>query len=96
MRFNADAVPEQLAIVAEAFGLPRNGRSDHEMAIAASETVREFIGQLEMPQQLQEVGMEEALLPMLAQNLLMSKAVLNNPKPINSESQALTFLEGMW
>ena len=51
MRFNADAVPEQLADVAEALGVPRNGRSDYEMAIVAADLVREFIGQLDMPQQ---------------------------------------------
>ena len=96
MRFNADTVPEQLADVAEALGVPRNGRSDYEMAIAAADLAREFIGQLDMPQQLREAGVEKALLPRLAQNVLLSKAVLNNPKPVNSESQALTFLEGMW
>ena len=96
MRYNADAVPEQLAIVAEVFGLPRNGRSDYEMANNVAGLVHEFVGQLDMPQQLREVGVEKSLLPRLAQNLLLSKAVLNNPKPINSESQALNFLEGIW
>jgi maleylacetate reductase len=96
MRFNADAVPEQLAIVAETFGVPWNNRSDFEMAIAASEIVREFIGQLYMPQQLREVGVEKSILPRLAKNLLLSKAVLSNPKPVTSEKQAIAFLEGMW
>ena len=96
MRFNADAVPEHLAIVAEAFGVPRDGRSDFEMAIIASEIIREFIGQLDIPQQLREVGVEKSLLPRLARNLLLSKAVLTNPKPVTSEKQAIAFLEGMW
>jgi alcohol dehydrogenase class IV len=96
MHFNADAVPEQLAVIAEAFGVPRNGRSDYEMAIAAADLVREFIYQLDMPQQLREVGVEKVLMPRLARNLLLSKAVLNNPKPVASENQAIAFLEGMW
>ncbi len=96
MHFNADAVPEQLAVIAEAFGVPRNGRSDYEMAIAAADLVREFIYQLDMPQQLREVGVEKVLMPRLARNLLLSKAVLSNPKPVASENQAIAFLEGMW
>ena len=96
MHFNADAVPEQLAVIAEAFGVPRNGRSDYEMAVAAADLVREFIYQLDMPQQLRGVGVEKVLLPRLARNLLLSKAVLSNPKPVTSENQAIAFLEGMW
>ena len=96
MRFNADAVPEQLAVIAQAFGVPRNGRSDYEMAIVAADLVREFIYQLDMPQQLRGVGVEKVLLPRLARNLLLSKAVLSNPKPVTSENQAIAFLERMW
>jgi len=96
MRFNADADPAQLAVIAEAFGVPRNGRSDYEMAVAAADLVREFIYQLNVPQQLRDVGVDKALLPRLARNLLLSKAVLSNPKPVTSENQATAFLEGMW
>ena len=72
--------------------------SDFSLAspFAAADLVREFIGQLDMPQQLREVGVEKALLPRLGQNLLLSKAVLSNPKPVTSENQAIAFLEGMW
>jgi alcohol dehydrogenase class IV len=96
MRFNADVVPEQLAVIAEAFGVPRNGRFDYEMAIATVDLVREFISQLDIPQQLRMVGVEKALSPRLAQNLLLSKAAFSNPKPVASENQAIAFLEGMW
>jgi alcohol dehydrogenase class IV len=96
MRLNADAVPEQLAIVAEAFGASRNGRSDYEMAIIAADLIREFIGHLGMPQRLRKVGVEKSLLPRLGQNLLLSKAVLSNPKQVTSKDQAIAFLEGMW
>ncbi len=96
MRFNADAVPERLAAVAKAMGVQRNGRSDYEMALLAADVTQELIGQLKMPQRLHEVGLKKSLLPKLGQNLLISKAVLSNPKPLTSEREALAYLEAMW
>lgn len=96
IRFNADAEPERLAVVAEALGVLRNGRSDNEMAFLAAEAAQALIGKMNMPRRLREVGLEKSLLPRLAQNLLVSKAVLNNPKPLTSERDAIAYLEAMW
>lgn len=96
MRFNADVAAEELAVVAEAMGVVRNGRSDYEMALAAADTTNVIIGNLNMPQRLQQIGVTKSLLPLLAQNLLLSKAVRSNPKALTSEDQALAYLQGMW
>jgi maleylacetate reductase len=96
MRFNAEAVPQQLALVAEALGVQRSGRSDFEMALAAADAAQALTRHLNTPQQLRQAGVARSLLPQLAKNMLLSKAVLNNPKPLTSEEQALTFLEEMW
>ncbi len=96
MRFNAGAAPQQLAIVAEAMGVQRNGRTDGAMALAAADAAEALIRQLDMPQQLRQVGVEESLLPQLAKNLLLSKAAQSNPKPLTSEKEALAYLAEMW
>jgi alcohol dehydrogenase class IV len=96
MRFNAEAVPQQLALVAEALGVQRNGRSDFEMALAAADAAQDLTRRLNTPQQLRQAGVARSLLPQLAKNMLLSKAVSNNPKPLTSEEQALAFLESMW
>ncbi|MDX1416373.1 MAG: iron-containing alcohol dehydrogenase [Candidatus Promineifilaceae bacterium] len=96
LRFNADTVPAELALVAEAMGIERDGRSEYEMALAAAATAEQLIGSLGMPQKLRDVGIDQALLPTLAQNLLLSKAVQANPKPLLSTEQAFDYLKGMW
>jgi alcohol dehydrogenase class IV len=96
MRFNAEAVPQQLALVAEALGVQRSGRSDVEMALAGADAAQSLTRRLNTPQQLRQAGVARSLLPQLAKNMLLSKAVLNNPKPLASEEQALAFLEEMW
>jgi len=96
IRFNADAVALELALSAEAMGIMREGRNDIEMALAMADHVYEFIDQLGMPHRLREVGVDQTLLPKLAENMFENQAVRNNPKPVTSVAQTLPYLEAMW
>jgi alcohol dehydrogenase len=96
IRFNADTVAAQLALSAEAMDIKRDGQSDHDMSLALADHVFELIGQLNMPQRLRDVGIDKSHLPQLADDMLKSKAVSSNPKPVISVAQTLPYLEAMW
>ena len=95
MRFNADAVALQLAQVAEAMGLAREGRSDEALALAAAQWVYDLVGQMKAPQHLRDVGVAEADLPRLARLAAESRTVQNNPKPVTA-AQVEEILRAAW
>ena len=55
-----------------------------------------MIGQMELPQHLRDVGVEERDLARLAQVALQSAAVRNNPKPIMEAAQIESVLRAAW
>jgi alcohol dehydrogenase class IV len=96
VRFNADTVGPQLALAAEAIGIPRDNLGDTSLAFALADHLEELIARLGQPQRLREAGVPRELLPRLAENLLESKAVQSNPKPLAGVDEAFVFLEAMW
>ena len=96
VRFNADAVAPQLAIVAEAMGIARAGRDDEALALAAADALAALVRQLGQPQRLRDVGVTRAQLPALADALLASAAVAGNPKPLGTVDAAGAYLGAMW
>ncbi len=96
IRFNADTVGELLVPAAEAMGIRREGRNDCEIAFDLAAHIFALIGRLNVPQCLRDAGVDKSMLPKLAENMLKSKAVRNNPKPVTSVEQMLSYLEAMW
>jgi maleylacetate reductase len=96
VRFNADAVASQLALVAEALGVVRGGRDDVALARAAADHLSALVRALGQPQRLRDVGVPRAQLPALADALLASGAVAANPKPLGGVEGARAYLEAMW
>lgn len=96
MRFNADALAEPLALVAEAMGIERGSKTNEEMALASADFAYELIGRLGAPQRLRDVDVPEELLPKLAENMLKSSSVGSNPKPIGTVENALAYLQQMY
>ena len=96
VRFNAEAVAPRLAKVAEAMGLPRDGRDDRAMALAAADALSALVHRLGQPQRLRDVGVTRAQLPALADALLASPAVGANPRPLGGSDAALAYLDAMW
>ena len=99
IRFNATVAAPQLAQLAEAIGLPITNRAT-EAAEAAAQQIDDLIKQLNLPQQLRDVGVDRNDLPQIAQVALQSRAVQNNPRPIRDAAQGAAqieaLLEAMW
>ncbi len=95
LRLNADAAGPELAGIAEAMGIPREGRDDAARVELAAERVQEWAGQAGLPQRLREVGVKEGDLPRLAELAAQSRTVRNNVKPIG-DAQLAALLREMW
>lgn len=96
MRFNLDATAPQLAQVAEAMGVVSPGQNVEEAAEAAAQAVYNLVAQLNLPQRLRDVGIQEADLPHLAEVALKSSAVQSNPKPITEAAQVEGVFRAAW
>jgi len=100
MRFNLDATAPQLAEAAEAMGIGRDQGRDksrnYERAEEAVERVYALIGQMNLPQRLRDVGVQEDDLPRLAQVALSSRAVQSNPRRITDARQIEQVLRAAW
>lgn len=96
MRFNQDATAPQLALAAEAMGIPLAGRSAKAAAEEAAQRVYELVGQMNLPQRLRDAGVREADLPQLAQLAFQSRTVQSNPKPITDAAQIEELLRAAW
>jgi len=73
----------------------REGHDDVMLAEAAAQRVYELVSEMNLPQHLREVGVEESDLPRLAELAAQSRTVQNNPKPINA-AQVEAILREAW
>jgi alcohol dehydrogenase class IV len=96
IRFNLDTIAPLIAQAGEAMGISRDGRSDVEVGELLGQAVYNLVGEMGLPQRLRDAGVAETLLPKLAENMLKSKPVNDNPKPVTSVEQAETLLRAAW
>ena len=96
MRFNLDATAPQLALAAEALGIPAGGRDMEAAAASAVRLVAEWVERMRLPRRLREIGVQEERLPELARMAFASRAVHNNPKPVTDVAQLETLLREAW
>jgi maleylacetate reductase len=96
MRFNRDAAAAELALAAEALGIPRDGRGDAALAEAAAQHVFETVGRMGLPQRLRDVGVGHGDLPRLARLAFEGRTVHNNPRPIADAGQIEELLREAW
>jgi alcohol dehydrogenase class IV len=96
MRFNLEATALQLVPAAEAMGIVSIGKSAGAVVEEAVQRIYDLIGQMNLPQHLREVGVQEADLPHLAQIALQSRAVQSNPRPITEAAQIEAVLRAAW
>lgn len=96
IRFNIDTVASKLAPAGEAMGIAREGKSDAEMCEAIAQWITDWVSQMGLPQRIRDAGVAESLLPKLAENMLKSHAVSQNPKPVTTVEQAMTLLRAAW
>jgi len=84
-RFNAAAVPDEVARIGSALGAP-------EDAAGAIDALREGIG---LPATLREAGVAEDELPAIARLSQSNHNVARNPRPV-SEADAMAILQAAW
>jgi alcohol dehydrogenase len=94
IRFNLDTVAPLIALAGEAMGI--HGGTDQQIGEQVAQYIYDLVGQMGLPQRLRDVGVPEETLPKLAENMLKSKAVQENPKPVTSVEQAMTLLRAAW
>ena len=87
MRFNAAVCASQMAEVASALGNPSQPAADQ---------VEELIASLGLPTRLNQLGMERARLPMIAEKAMANPWVHTNPRKIADASVLLELLESAW
>lgn len=78
--FNASCVAERLQAVAEAMGLPMTGLSDMAISGSVVEAIKVLSVKVGIPTGLAAIGVQEADLPVLADNALKDACGLTNPR----------------
>jgi len=91
---NADAERHRLA---EALGVPTDGRSDADLADAIVERVTAVARDLHLPERLRELDVESAALPAMATAIVESRKHARNPPGVSpSREEVLDRLRAAW
>jgi alcohol dehydrogenase class IV len=85
MEYNARAVPERYAEVAEAMGVDVSGLSGEEAAREAIVAVEDLVERVDLPSSLRELGVDEADLPTIARNATETIEIHDNPREADAE-----------
>jgi alcohol dehydrogenase class IV len=96
MEFNLPVAADRLALVAEAAGLEMRQMTTEQAARAAIDAVRRFIGELDCPMRLRDVGVQEHDFSVLAEAVLEEVPMMENPRPISGVADVIELLERAW
>jgi maleylacetate reductase len=98
IRFNASVTARQLLPVAAEMEIPIVGIKPIVAIEAMVQKLFHFIGQMHLPQRLQDagVGLQKSDLPYLAELAFQNQTVQNNPKRITNELQLSELLHDAW
>lgn len=79
MRFNMTARPDRYADVARALGCDTYGLDEKAAAIKGAEKVEELCRQMNIPAYLDDIGVDKASVPVLAESAMLDLTGRNNP-----------------
>lgn len=96
MHYNLDVATAELALIAEAMGVSRDGRSDREAAEAAIEAVRDLQRAARIPMRLRDTKLDRGLLPEIAEHTLRDRGLFFNPRRTQDSGAVLAILEEAW
>ena len=94
MRYLAPQTLPQQRLIAEALGVPTDGRSADTVAAAAADAVAAFIRSLDLPTRLRDVGAREDELAVVAAEVARERARWNDAQ--GGEAELLGLLRQMW
>ena len=93
MQFNAPVTASRSATIVDALGGgSRGGRS----SLTSSAIVEAFIGELETPRRLREIGVAKQDLPHIADAAMTDWFINRNPRPVSDVHTVLKILEAAW
>ncbi len=96
IRFNAEATAPQLLPAAEALGVKVDRVGPVAAVEAAAQKIFDLAGQMNLPQHLRDVGLNEADLPELARIAFQSRTVQNNPRQMTDAAEIEGLLRAAW
>lgn len=96
IRFNAAATGDPLLPAAEAMGIPSHGRPAAEVMEEMAQRVSDLIEEMQLPQRLRDVGIQQADLPELAELAFEDPMLQNNPRRIKGAGAIEALLNDAW
>lgn len=98
MRYNLDAARRELALLADAFGLPAasSGRDAQERAEAAVAAVVQLQRDAGVPMRLRDCGFDTARIGAIARATMSDRGAYFNPRPAPPEADVAALLEAAW
>jgi lactaldehyde reductase len=82
MEYNMQSAKAKYADIARAMGVDVRGLSEDDAANAAIDAVKELSKKIGIPQRLQDIGIKETDLPMLAKDAIIDPCTGGNPAPV--------------
>jgi alcohol dehydrogenase class IV len=96
IRFNAASTANELLPAAAAMGIPANGRAAAAVMEELAQRITQMGAEMELPQRLREVGIEQGDLRELAQLAFQDPTVQNNPRRIKEAGLIEALLNEAW
>jgi alcohol dehydrogenase class IV len=93
MKYNREVSAAQYARVAQCFGINTFDMSDLEAADEAIEAITDLNRRIAIPKSLDEVGIKEEQLPMLAEKAFDDPCHGSNPRPCNEQDLLMLYKE---
>jgi maleylacetate reductase len=96
IRFNAAATVDFLLPAVEAMGINVHSRSPVAAVEALASRVFDLVSQLDLPQRLRDVGVNEQDLQAIARLAFENRTVRNNPRPVVDPGEIESLLREAW
>ena len=91
IRFNSTVNPERFVPIAQALGVPTDGISAEDAALAAADCVRDLADSVGVPKGLGDLGVTEEDIPVLSLNTLGDACLSTNPREATVDEIAAIF-----
>jgi alcohol dehydrogenase class IV len=89
MRYNVDNATDKLALIAQAMGIPTDNISKREAALAAADAVEGLMRKVGHPLTLNELGVSEEDLALLAYHALADTSNFFNARPVSDPTEIM-------
>jgi alcohol dehydrogenase len=96
MRFNLPLSAPRYRHVAEAFGIPAQGKTDMEIAELTIQAVEQFVAKTGLPRRLSEVKIPKESFPALAKLAVNDPGMKSNMRRVTDPQELLPVLEAAW